>query len=67
MRDETAQNRPDISDILVRKQEGRRAKARLSFGEKIARIEAMREDLLPLKRAREARRAAQAKDGDGEL
>jgi hypothetical protein len=67
MGDETAQNRPDISDILVRKQEGRRAKARRSFGEKITRIEAMREDLLPLRRAREARRAAQAKGGDREL
>jgi hypothetical protein len=49
---------PDVSDILVRKQEGRRLNARRSFGEKIAWIEAMRERLAPLKRAREARRAA---------
>jgi len=51
---------PDVSDILARKREGRRAMARLSFGEKIARMEALRERLAPLKRARDARRAARA-------
>jgi hypothetical protein len=66
MTDEKQQDYPDISDLLTRKREGRRAKARLSFGEKIARIEAMRKDLAPFKRAREARRAAQAKRGHGE-
>jgi hypothetical protein len=49
---------PDISDILTRKAEGRRELARLSFGEKIARMEALRERLEPFKRAREARQAA---------
>ena len=51
---------PDISDILARKEEGRRALARRSFGEKIAWCEEMRERLAPLKRAREARQAATA-------
>jgi hypothetical protein len=51
---------PDVSDILALKAEGRREIARRSFGEKIAMIEAMRERLAPLKRAREMRRAARA-------
>jgi hypothetical protein len=44
---------PDISDILARKAEGRREIARLSFGEKIALVERMRERLAPFKKARE--------------
>jgi hypothetical protein len=51
---------PDVSDILARKREGRRSMARLSFGEKVARMEALRERLAPLKRARDARRATRA-------
>ena len=51
---------PDVSDILARKTEGRREIARRSFGEKITMIEAMRERLAPLKRAREMRRAARS-------
>jgi hypothetical protein len=51
---------PDVSDILARKAEGRREIARRSFGEKINMIEAMRERLAPLKRAREIRRAERA-------
>jgi hypothetical protein len=46
---------PDISDILARKTEGRRHLSRLSFGQKIALVEALRERLAPLKRAREQR------------
>jgi hypothetical protein len=46
---------PDISDILQRKAEGRKELARLSFGEKIARLEALRARLAPFNRAREAR------------
>jgi hypothetical protein len=49
---------PDISDILARKEQRRRAIRRLSFGEKIALVEKMRERLAPFKRHREARRAA---------
>ena len=51
---------PDISDILARKAEGRREIARRTFGEKIAMVEALRERLAPLKRAREQRIAARA-------
>ena len=47
---------PDISDLLRRKEEGRRALSKLSFGEKIERMEALRENVRPLKEAREERR-----------
>jgi hypothetical protein len=49
---------PDISDILARKAEGRRNRSKLSFGEKIAVVEALRERLAPFKRAREQRLAS---------
>jgi hypothetical protein len=48
---------PDITDILARKAEGRREISRRSFGEKIAMMEALRERLAPLKKAREERTA----------
>jgi len=48
---------PDISDILARKAEGRRKNARRTLGEKIAMMEALRERVEPMKRAREARKA----------
>ena len=51
---------PDVSDILARKTEGRRRLSRLSFGQKIALVEALRERLAPLKRARERRIAAKS-------
>ncbi len=51
---------PDISDILARKREGRHVLSRLSFGQKIALVEALRERLAPLKRAREQRIAAKS-------
>jgi hypothetical protein len=57
---------PDISDILERKAEGRRDIARRSFGEKIAMMEALREQLAPFRRAREQRRAAKSENGTGE-
>jgi hypothetical protein len=43
---------PDVSDILERKAEGRRALAKLGFVEKVERIEALRERLAPLVRRR---------------
>jgi hypothetical protein len=49
---------PDITDILARKTEGRRELARRSFGEKIAVVEKLRDQLAPFKRAREERRKA---------
>ena len=58
----TPRDYPDITDILARKAAGRRERAGLSLGEKIARMEALRERLEPLKRAREERKAARARD-----
>jgi len=49
-------NYPDISDILARKEARRREIRRLTFGEKIAMVEKMRERLAPLKRMREEQR-----------
>jgi len=46
---------PDIADILARKARGRRARARLSFGEKLEILDRMREDAAPIVAAREAR------------
>jgi len=45
---------PDISDILTRKAEGRLALSRLSFVEKVERMEALRERVAPFTRRREA-------------
>ena len=56
---------PDVSDILARKEEGRRKISRRSFGEKIAMVEALRERLVPLKRIREERRANRASGAPG--
>jgi hypothetical protein len=50
---------PDLSDIYARKAEARRARARLSFGEKIALMEALRERMAPFKKLREVRREEQ--------
>jgi hypothetical protein len=50
-------NYPDISDILARKAEARKERANLSFAEKIAIIERLRERDAPFKKVREARRA----------
>jgi len=50
---------PDISDILEQKAEARRLRARRTFGEKVAAMEALRERLKPLKDAREKRKAEQ--------
>jgi hypothetical protein len=47
---------PDISDLLRRKEEGRKALSKLTFGEKLERMEALRENVRPFKEAREARR-----------
>jgi hypothetical protein len=51
---------PDISDILARKAEGRREIASRSFGEKIEVLEAMRDRVEPIRKARETRRQARA-------
>jgi hypothetical protein len=49
---------PDISDLIARKAMGRIAIKRLSFGEKIELMEALRRRLAPLKALREARQNA---------
>ena len=47
---------PDPSDIYARKAAARRERAKRSFGEKIALMEALRERLAPFKKLREMRR-----------
>ncbi len=56
--DQTQKQYPDISVIIARKEQGRRDIAALSFGEKIARLEALRERLAPFHQARRERAAA---------
>jgi hypothetical protein len=51
---------PDISDILARKEEGRRARARMSFAEKLAALDALRARSLPIVKAREERKKQNA-------
>ena len=52
---------PDISDILARKADARKERAKLSFAEKIRIVETMRERVAPFRKAREQRQAARAK------
>jgi hypothetical protein len=52
---------PDISDILARKASGRRQRAALSFAEKLAIVDALRERVAPLVRARKLRGERQAR------
>ena len=47
---------PDISDILARKAAGRRMRATLTFAEKLAILDKMRERIEPIVKARENRR-----------
>jgi hypothetical protein len=47
----------DISDILARKAAGRRYNASLSFAEKLAKLDEMKERVAPIVRARRTRRA----------
>jgi hypothetical protein len=49
---------PDISDILTQKASGRRQRAALSFTEKLAALDALKERVEPIVRARKAREAA---------
>lgn len=52
---------PDITPVLQAKARRRAVVAKLSFGEKIEMMEALRERVAPLKRAREARESRRAK------
>jgi hypothetical protein len=47
---------PDISDILARKASGRRRRAALSFAEKLALVDSLKERVEPIVRARKVRR-----------
>jgi hypothetical protein len=46
---------PDIGDIVARKAKGRRARARLSFDEKLELLDKLRDDVAPIVQARRAR------------
>ncbi len=46
---------PDNSDIFARKAKGRRQRARASFAEKLAALDALRARVAPVVRARKAR------------
>lgn len=48
--------RPALKAALAQKAKARKYRAKLSFGEKIERMEALRERLRPFKEAREERR-----------
>jgi hypothetical protein len=52
------QRYPDISDLIERKEAGRREAARRSFAEKIAMVEALRDRVQPLKEMREQNRSS---------
>jgi hypothetical protein len=55
----------NISDLIARKEAGRREAARRSFAEKIAMVEALRERAQPLKEMREQnRRSRRGRTGD---
>ncbi|HEX4295589.1 MAG TPA: hypothetical protein VHZ29_15745 [Rhizomicrobium sp.] len=51
---------PDNSGIFARKAEGRKQRAQLTFAEKLDAVDALRERVAPIVRAREARRHAGA-------
>jgi hypothetical protein len=50
---------PDISDILARKESGRRQRATLTFAEKLVILDSLKERVEPLVRGREARKIRQ--------
>ena len=47
---------PNVSDIHARKAEGRLQSAAMTFGQKLAILDAMRERVAPIVQSREARR-----------
>jgi hypothetical protein len=51
----TEQPYADITDILVQKARGRRQRASLSFAQKLAVLDKLREDVAPIAEARRAR------------
>ncbi|MEJ0041803.1 MAG: hypothetical protein WDM81_06145 [Rhizomicrobium sp.] len=55
----TRKQYPDNSGIFARKAEGRRERASVSFAEKIAAMDELKERVAPIVRAREARRQSE--------
>ena len=53
-----AQQYPDITEIVAQKARGRRERASLSFAEKLAILDKLRDDVAPIVRARQARAQA---------
>jgi len=51
---------PDIADILARKASGRRQQAALSFAEKLAILDSLKERVEPIVQARMARKIRRA-------
>jgi len=47
---------PDVGEIFARKARGRRERAALTFAEKLAILDRMREDVRPFREALEAER-----------
>jgi hypothetical protein len=56
MKNKGTSSYPEISDLLARKAKGREESAKLSFSEKIDRMEALRERLAPFRAARAGRK-----------
>jgi hypothetical protein len=53
---------PDISDILAAKASWRRQRAALSFAEKLDILDALKERVAPIVRARKARQAKRSRE-----
>ncbi len=53
---------PDISDILAGKAAGRRQRAALSFAEKLAALDALKERVQPIVRARQQRKTQRSEE-----
>jgi hypothetical protein len=60
-----SQQYPDIADVLAKKARGRRERASLSFAEKLAILDKLRNDLAPIVRARQARARVAEEDAHG--
>jgi hypothetical protein len=58
-------HRTDISDLIERKEAGRREAGRRSFAEKIAMVEALQDRVRPLKEMREKNRRSSNPSSQG--
>jgi len=55
----TREEFPDISDLIAQKARGRHERALLSFGEKLEILDKLREQVAPIVRTRQIRRAVE--------